>query len=912
MSFGLLAFLCSSSALATDLRVEVGLTRSPGSIYEITDEAVRNFARRTAVLSRARRDFFRAHGRADVPFSNPIRVVLTEDGVPLPMVPSGRGTGTDIVPTFDTSGSRAFPPTYKTLLEATFTAARPAMNAVFGDPAVGGTVRIRNYDADIQDRLAVSGGYYIPNGPDGPEVRFPVYNSPVSTSINYIHTLLIAYQGDAPYPFDALNEGLVRAATMRIVRTPNSLPGTPDPVAVEQTLDSLYDVSTFYDWYNQPALGCRTFIAPNLLDTQLPAGGNTGGIYLLRYQMAGTAWLKVLTEHPAFVAEFNRGYYLNPGAYVTMADFATLGQATLALLTSTTVEGLSFADWMERQFILDTDVTAGLKLLVQPFPSAPTPSTSDFGVFGIVFNAFRTDAAGNESLLAGTAYPVYWRPDFFRFFTSAQDDVISISGAFGAVVPNFPASTFGGIPYKVTVDVPFAGGVTRAYLPAGAVATGTNPAPSDFYGTLTGFPELASADYEVSVEWLGGSETMIPVSHFAFGVDVADTGFDAAVATTVRVFTFDGTDRIEIFSRRVNKGPGPLALDLRPVVSDTSYTFTLPGRLALVGIPLQPYRIRPSTVFGMSDNAALVARWNPVTSRFDLFPDEGQVMQGLGYYVRAAASASVTVRGTVPPQTPIAVSLQPGWNVVSVPFGQTIGTSKLQFTVSTEAVSSYAAALGTIIGNTIFEFVPDGGNPDAGTLVAATTFEPGKGYLVRVLREEGAVMLMTPNDFSPLSPSGRGGKGAPKVAMGRPDWVGIGWNYRNHVWETELQLTGYYGVKSVAIVGQRTEAHKGFDPLYDSDLPPGPGGFQLVLTDGGRMFRDIRTWGTRETYRVSATGLKSGERCTLRLRATSGKKTLTIVDLESGEVRTIRGDGIYIFNAAGPAHRFEIRTGSAR
>ena len=917
LSSGLLALLCFSSALATELRVEVGLTRSAGSIYELTDEAVRRFARRAALLSRSRRDFLRAHGQADVPFSTPVRVVLTENGVPLPMRPAGRAAGADIVPTFDTTGARAFPASYQTLLEDVFTAARPAMNAVFGAPAIGATVHVRNYDADIQDRLAVAGGYYIPNGPDGPEIRFPVYLSPVSAAINYVHTLLIAYQGNTPYPFDAINEGLVRAATMRVVRTPNSLPGSPDPAAVEQTLDSSYDVSTFYDWYNQPALGCRTFIAPNLLDTQLPAGGNTGGIFLLRYQMAGTAWLKVLTEHPAFVAEFNRNYYLNPAAYVTMDDFATLGQSVLAILTRSTVEGLNFADWMERQYILDSDLTAGLKLLVQPFPVDPTPSTNDFGVFGIVFNAFRTDALGNESLLAGTAFPVYWRPDFFRFFTTAQDDVIGISGAFGSVVPNFPGSTFGGVPYKVAVDVPFAGGVTRAYLPAGAVATATNPAPSNFYGTLTGLPPLAAGDYEVSVEWAGGSELMIPVSNFAFGVDVADAGFDAALVTTIRVFTFDGVDRTELFSRRLNKGPGPLALDLRPPVADASYTFTLPGRLSLVGVPLQPYRIRPSGVFGMSDDAALVARWNPVTSRFDLFPDEGQVMHGHGYYVRPAASASVTVNGVVPPRTPVSVSLQPGWNIVSVPFSQTIGTSNIQFTVATEAVTDYAGASGTIIGNTVFEFVPDGVNLDAGTLVPATSFEPGKGYLVRALRPEGAVMVFTPNDFSPSSPRGRGGRGgrvgvgAPEVAKGLPERGG-GWNFQKHRWETGLQLTGYSGAKSVVVLGQRTEALKGYDPLYDSDLPPSPGGFQLIVIDGGRMFRDIRTWGARETYRLAATGLSSGERCTLRLRPTVGKKTLTLVDLESGTTRTFRGGGIYIFNAVGTTHRFEVRTWSAR
>ncbi len=94
-------------------------------------------------------------------------------------------------------------------------------------------------------------------------------------------------------------------------------------------LESAYDVGTYYDWFNQPGLGGPRFIAPNLLDTPLPAGGNTGGVFLLRYQMAGTAWAKLAAEHPAFIAEFNRQYNQSPAAYQTVESLVTLGQSAL-------------------------------------------------------------------------------------------------------------------------------------------------------------------------------------------------------------------------------------------------------------------------------------------------------------------------------------------------------------------------------------------------------------------------------------------------------------------------------------------------------------------------------------------------------------------------------------------------------
>lgn len=889
------AILTAALSAANELRVEIGGALAPGAIHDLTDAAVRKHARQTALLGRRTLEQWSRTGRLNTQYTRPLRVLLTRNGVPLPM--PKMGVGNSINPVFDTTGPRVFPASYQQLLEDVFAQAQSTIGIVYGDPAFTGDVHVRNYDADIQDRYAVAGGYYVPNGPDGPEIRFPVYNSPVSAAINYVHTLLLAYQGAQPYPFDAFQEGFVRAATMRVVRTPGALPDNPDPALVEATLDSLYDVSAFYDWYNQPALACRNFIAPNLLNTQLPAGGSTGGIFLLRYMMAGTAWSKVITEHPTFIKQVNAAYFAAPNLYQTLPALLQLCSDTIQAITgnNTDVEGLPFFDWSDRQYILDVETSAGMKVMVQPFPIDATAGTSDFGVFALDVNAFRTAANGDESLLAGTAYPIYWNTNYVRFFASIQDDEIRFSGAYGSVVPNFVGGQFNGQQYRVAVDVPFLGANTRVVLPAGSYSTGTSPLPKNFFGTLTGLPVLVGGNYEVAIEWEGGSMSAIPVQNFAFGVRITDSGYNNAQRVTVRVFENTGTP-VEIFSRRVNKGVGLLALNLSPPESYTDYSPIVPARLELAGVPLQPFRIRADHAFETPESQLLYGRWNPTLARYDLFPDVGQVMAGLGFYLRLPTPTATAIWGYAPPRTPLSVSLLPGWNMVSVPFSQNIDTTHVSFTVATEAVSTFAEAQGTIIGNTVFEFLPDPGNPDGGTLVPATMFEPGKGYFVRALRPEGAVMVFSPNDFSANVPRLVPQGGLPPRVENR--------------WESIVEFTNPRETKSHVVIGQRRDTVRGFDPRVDSELPPTVGGFQSMVVSDRTMYKEIGVWGDNETFRVTVTGLVPGEDVTLDVRPALGRQGLYVYDV--ARRRTYRfgeGNGRFTFRATSTTHVFEIKKG---
>ena len=896
---GLLALaLTSGWAGAVELRVEVG-SRAPGDWDRLTDQAVRRFAKQTARLTDQSRAAWRRAGLMSGPLALPTTVVLTRNGRPL--APNRLAPG-DIVPTFDASGARAFPTTYRQRLESVFASARPVMNAVFGDPASGGTVRIKNYDADIQDRYAVAGGYYVPNAPGGPEVRFPVYNNTTATAINYIHTLLLAYRGSRPMPFDAYSEGMVRAATMQVARTPGALPGNPTEAEIEAVLEGLYDLSPFYDWYNQPVLGGPKFVAPNLLNTELPPGGSTGGVFLLRYQMAGTAWAKALAERPGLIAEFNSDYDANPNAYQTQAALEALGQSaldTVAGQTGATIEGVRFDRWAMRQAILDTRFVAGLKVHVQPFPGIPEPGTEDFGVFGIVLNAWRTAPNGDETLLAGSCNPIFWRPDFNRFFTAAQEDVIDVAGGYGSAVPNFPGETFSNQPYRVTADLPFGGAVGRVHLPAGAVSTAARPDPNTFFGTLSGLPDPGAGSYVLVVRWVGGQQTGITARNFAFGASIVDPAYLRPGPVTVQVFRREGTSSVLQFERKVNKGKGSLGLDLRTPNSEVTAGLTLPARLGLFGPTVQPYRPETSDLLGLTPGQTLVARWNAASGQFDLYPREGGLAGGLGYWVRPPAAVSRSVTGVRVPRLPVSVALNPGWNLVSIPFNETLETVDVRVTVGAEAVRTYAEARseGTL-GPQFFRWTPDATDADGGTMTAASDFRPGQAYYVRADRPEGAVLVFAP------SGSNRP-EGTRRVAAKHVEQTLERQSMARVLWEAKAEVMRARSPAMAVSFGQARAAGRGWDRGLDTDSPPQASGSRVVSLIGrSALARDIRSAGDTAPFTLSVEGLTPGRPFALRFSFSKGGGVLLVRD----GVREFRVEPgrEYLYTPSASSQRFQV------
>lgn len=888
VAVGLVAGVGAQSGLWVDL----ASYRSPADTYLRTDSAMRTYAKNTDRLTQLQRDRMKAIGRYDsrMPFTVPATVRLSVGGRPLPPVRRAPG---DLVLVFDSSGANAFPTAYRDLLQSVFDTAKATLNVVFGQPASGGNVLVKNYDADIGDRDAVAGGYFLPNNGSGqPEIRFPVYNSPESAAVNFLHVLLLAYIGPSPYGTDGFQEGLSRAATMKVARTAGALPGSLDPALVEATLDNTYDVGAFYDWYNQRALGGRQFIAPNLRDVPLPPGGSLGGIYLLRFQMAGSAWQKLLAENPGFIAEFNRRFYLQPGAANDLTQLAVIGQSALDTVKGTanaTVEGVSFAAWLRRQFVLENRETLGRKLLVQPTPITTGLGGPDFGVFDVAATYFETQPGGNEVLLSGISYPIFWDQSFNRVFPSAQEDQMPISGAYGSVTPNLPDLN-GGVPYRCVVDIPVTDRVARAYLPAGSIATAVNPTPNNFYGTVSGLNLSGGATARVRV--MSGTTILAQpiLRNGAFGALINNAAYNGYARLKVDVIrTLGGNDSIQM-TRFVNKGPGELALDLR-VNGDVTYT--VPGGLLkgiqMFGLPVDPWVSSASDLLGLPDPEILIARYDPSLATYDLYPDTGPVVAGHGYFVRLDAAQPLQIQGRTHPGVGVVVACKPGWNMISCPINETVLTNRVQIIRTSESPATFTESIGVSLGAEFFEFQRGAvdsasGAPETGTMIPAARFEPGKMYFVRVLVAEGISLLFRPTTLT---------------AKPGPPLPNSGWRIR-------ASLAAGPNVTS-SVFGQSTTGTRSLDRREDSGIPPRIGGVQIYVESTEPLYKDVRRMNVGETYRLRVDGLVKDRVYTVNFGQILGTAPPFVLRDPAWLVqRTLQAPASYTFRAKAASHRLEI------
>jgi hypothetical protein len=841
---GLVA-LCSQAALA-QFTVDVSLARTDDEVFARSEHVARQLASNLARATvKVRVDLAKTgHFHPEHPVTIPATIWLTDGGAVKPCVqpPGIQGGGLTLV--FDANGPRSFPQAYQDQLQAIFNSAQATMNAVFGQPAVSGNVFVKNYNADISDRGFFSGGFFVPNGGSGPEIHFPVYTDDASIAANFIHVLLLAYLGPNQYGFDAFNEGLVRAATMKVARTPAALPGY-NQAAIADVLENSYDVGAWYDWYNQRALGGPRFVAPNLVNQ--PLSGGVGGLYLLRYRMAGSAWQKVLAEHPTFIANFNTAFYANPGIANNAPALVALAQTTLNTIApgNPTVEGSPFAQWFIRQFILETHNTSGNKVLVQPVPFTAFLNTGDYGPFLIQANYFKTLASGNEVLSTATSFPIYWQGDLdlSRLFTNVQDERIEITSGYGAVVPNLPDLN-GGVPYRGTVDVPVQDQLGRVYLPVGSIATAADPVVRDFYGTVTGVALQAGESLVLQLSIGGVAQPDIPVTNEgAFGALIGTANYLDYNTITVAVVRQSIAGDVTLLTRKVNKGPGPLALDLR-VASDVDYVYPrpLPKGISTIGFPVDPWLSYNPDIVGAS---TLIARYDPSTGRYDLFPDTEAFKIGLGYFLRSdATQLPFTVSGRIYRNIGGTVSLRPGWNLISNALTETSQVGNVRSVRGADFARFFTDAQGSDIGTEFFEFQPGQndpvtGAPETGSMIPATVFEEGKAYFVRVLAPEGVTLVFNP----------AGGQLHPEslqVPINVPGW--------------KLGVTLIDGVFKVgAQIGQSSTATSFFDPREDAEMPPSiSGGRQVVVVDSGTLYRDVRKLGVQQTYSVNFTGLKAG------------------------------------------------------
>ncbi|GIK33032.1 MAG: hypothetical protein HND43_06450 [Armatimonadetes bacterium] len=901
------------------VEVEVGIERSPERIASRGVAAVRDLAQKLARSTESARGALSRAGRyhPEIPLSFPTVVRFRSLGSPLQTFasqvrpPRSMGPEADLNLVFDSSGPRVFPTQYKQLLIDTFNQAKSTLNTVFGQPSIGGDVYVRNFDADIGDRHAVTGGYFVPdNGAGEAEIRFPVYSSQEAASVNFVHCLLLAYLGPNSYAYDAFQEGLVRAAAMRVVRTAGALPVYLDSEVLGFVLENTYDVGPHYDGFNQRPLGGPSFIAPNLVSAPLPAGGSLGGIYLARYQMAGSAWQKVLAEYPGFLSAFNPAFFADPSIGGDRSALAALAQSvidSLAGSSGATVEGRSFAEWMRRQSILDTSLTLGPKLFVQNIPLPPDAGTSDFGVVLVQCTYFETRPNGDEVLLSGVSYPIFWTDTFERIFPSAQEDRMDIAGAYGSVAPNLPDLRLTS-PYRAAVDIGVQDRINRTYVAVGAVATGQQPTPNDFWGTIVGITPPQGATLRVRLTYGATVVDNIPVTFGAFKARINTPEFLGYQRLRVEVIQTNGPQQDVLIDRRISKGPGSIELDLRPNDGEVSvFSGGLPRGLFTLGIAADPLTSLAGEALGIPEAEVLAARYNSSKARYDIYPDSGPLTIGQGYFLRLEnAQPGFAWQGRTSPATPLAVALRPGWNLIGNPLGEAVSTSRVTVVHAANFPMSYGEALGTVLGVDFFEFVPGApdaasGAPETGTMAAASNFGLGKAYFVRVLAPEGAVLLFRPAPVSmPQGPFNAASPFPPSIDP-------LQWTLRLNVIGSQERCEVF--------VGQSRTATLGFDRAEDSGLPPPlSGGLQAAsITRAEALFRDVRRSGATAWHEIRLSGLRPGQRYTVRAEVAQGSlRQFVFRDPEAFFHRTVRPAFEYSFTATLPDRTLWVGVGNVR
>ncbi|MCX6361808.1 MAG: hypothetical protein NT029_18550 [Armatimonadetes bacterium] len=906
--------------------IEAGRGASPATFRTMVAETV-NRARRARAAGAARylSAVYGGRLRGQRPFPGiPDVVFVRQDGKVLSPAPSSRGASglTLSFPATGTSGS--WPAALQIDLQAAFGVIYPQLVAIYGEPSWSGTLTLIDGDSlpagqIITDPNALSGGVY--NASTG-EVTLAQYNSAQSMLLSMTQMLALAFRGTHGVAYDAWERGMARAATVATLSA--ALPALKTVVsqAYGGTLgdlapsDPLWSSLDRYDLLNQPALGNDRFFP---VSKEASVANEVGFPTMLipRLQMSGSAWLKVWTEAPGFFSAFNRAYYAvlagDPGAGNSIPKLVAVASQALSSVGAPTVEGLPFTDWYQRQYVLDTSVSAGSKLYTMVSNLRPdTDTADDYGV-GCVFSHYTTtfDAHGNSDEVdkAGTVYPIY--SDYTtttRFFLGAQYERADIQNGMGSVAPTF-FNTVGGDPafagrMRIVMDFPVNGLDSR--LAMAPRSMGTLVAPRNFWGVVVG---ADTGTVRLEADGLNSGE--VPVAQGAFGAAVDEAFFSRPRRATV---TFTGASGSPVV-RRVNTGYGEAVMVFTVGTEYGSRVHTLPSGLTMLSVPVRPLPARPvdalldptTSLPLFTEGSLLMAQWDQSATGDDKYrrsPSLGPLEPGKGYWMSWAGGGDVKIVGrTTAIEPEVTVQLRHGWNQIGNPFETTAPVSTLRFQYLADNVPvSLATAVtnGWIVAQTlptVGQVVVFGFDSQLG-YVAAQNLEPWRGYWIRVMVSEGVTMSVT-------NPSPGSARAARVVAEAPTTPAG---------WAVRLSAVSSDGAGASATFGQALTGHSGYDATLDALAPPPPAASTPAVLfvhadwagQSGRYWSDIRALGQTTAWQCEASGLSpnTAYRFTWSsLAAVPRSVHLTAVDEATGRRIDLRASGGLAFTTGSETMR---------
>ncbi|HEY3398371.1 MAG TPA: hypothetical protein VGM19_12020 [Armatimonadota bacterium] len=588
----------------------------------------------------------------------------------------------------------------KATLQAYLTNAYPKMVQVYGPPAFNMTVNIVQ-DATIHP---LQGGIY---NPSTNEIRIPPLsgNYPEDTFVLCM-LVLHAFRDDVALYYDAWEEGMAGAAATVIQSIPGVAAGY-NPV----------DPGPFYAWsvyecQNQPALGNNTFY---------PASGFSG-MLVWRISMARSVWLKCWAEDNNFFRNFNQAYY---ASYVAGLPGDVPGLKDIAAQVLPSVEKMSFYDWFQRQYVLDTSVHTGLKLYTWNAPLEDSVL--------LLIEHYLTGLEGAEAPRGGTANLIYWNYDNTLSLYSEEGNVVSVpaSGAGageGQIIPAFVAV---GGPERITVQVDLNG--LRGQYPYAYGVRGFNPGENNFYGCIMDGP---TATLDVSGAY---TKAGLSAARGVWGTILGSGRLSPGQVTTIvtnpqgqkvtRAYNV-GWDSYAAFP----SGGGQAAL---------THTFTRPANgVLMISLPIDPLQSNAATLFGLDPAAVLLAHWDPTAppdGAYQIYPRMDPMAPGRAYWVKLATDVQVNVAGVLPAENQdFSVPVGLGWNMIGSPRRSSVAVSSLKVQVGTATAIPFADALTRgYLQTGLYRYVPGTGYQRADTV------DPYEGYWLRCL-VPGGVRLVFP------------------------------------------------------------------------------------------------------------------------------------------------------------------------
>lgn len=828
-----------------------------------------------------------------------------------------RGTGAnDITFTFPAAGTTgAWPTATQQNLQTLVNAIYPQLKLVYGNPSWSGTVTIvdgDNLNPTIDDRDAFSGGIY---NISTNQIIFAEYNTLQSAVLNLTQMMAIAFHGPDSISYDAWEKGMARAATMMVVQNLinlGQLSSNPSDTNYVDVADPLWHALNYYDLLNQPALGNDRFYPVSLQNTPLGTTG-LGGMLYPRLQMSGSAWLKVATTDPNFFKNFNAAYYTAWTATPSIANnIPQLKQLASQVLTSdgaSTIEGQSFSDWYQQQYVLDTSISPGTKEYLWSVPSRPTTSDNYSIAVVIVYQSTSLDSSGNsvETPLAGTSYPIYWDNTFTnRLYLGAQYESVTISAGEGTDSPVFPNTLGGTDPngvMRVTMDFPINSNDARLYV--GPRTMGTTGSPNNFWGVVVG---ADTGTMQIQTET--GVNQTFNVVQGAFGGALPSTAFSRPGRTTLTFTSSTGQKTV----RQVVTGYNEFVPVFYVTDPYTSLTYKLPAGPAMVSFPILPNSpkaedalLDPTTGNPLFNSGnLLMAEWEQNatgTDKYLRYPTMQPLSPGNGYWENFSQPTSVEIIGRSTTQDQAyTMGLQYGWNQVGDPYTTAIQASDLLFQNGSNNVPDSLAQAYT--DNWIGQNIPGVGvvallayDPSQG-YIPATTMEPWQGYWMRVLVSSG-LTITYPNPIP-------GGKVVATTKRATP--------VSSDGWTLPLRLISSNGLGATVWLGQSSQATSGYNARMDIPMPPPINGSAPSMAfsptdwgaNTGQYLTEIHQINSSSVWNITVVTPTPNANYTLTwsgIIKVPRTTQLVLVDRSTGTRQYLNGSSAYTFNSGSAASR---------